>query len=205
MRASTRKDTQDYVQAISKSYFTAPKVFWSFVNRARAYRSPLPVINANGSLIHDDLMKANIFNAYFSSVFTDEDPSNLEDLRCSSIAHPLLIDCVKVSASEVYDLLRDLDSHKACGLNLLPARLLKEGAEEISYSLSKIFNLSLTKGALPQDWTSAHVVPVHKKNDKSNPSNYRPISLTSIIIKVLEKLVHGNVVSALIGESWFAQ
>ena len=94
-------------------------------------------------------------------------------------------------------MLRALDSNKACGPDLLPARLLKEGAEEISYSLSKIFNLSLSKGVLPQDWTSAHIVPVHKKNDKSNPSNYRPISLTSIVVKVLEKLVHRKVVYAL--------
>ena len=112
------------------------------MNCARAYQSPLPTINANGYLIHDDLMKANIFNTYFGSIFTDEDFSNLEDLRCSSIEHPQLIDCVKVSASEVYDLLRDLDPHEACGPNLLPARLLKEGTEEISHSLSKIFNLS---------------------------------------------------------------
>ena len=107
------------------------------------------------------------------------------------------IDSVIVSASEVYDLLRLLDPTKACGPDLLPARLLKEGADEISHSLSKVFNLSLSKGVLPQDWTSAHIVPVHKKNDKSDPSNYRPISLTSIVIKVLEKLVHRKVIFAL--------
>ena len=39
----------------------------------------------------------------------------------------------------------------------------------------------LCSGTLPQDWISAHIVPVHEKNDKSNPSNYRPTSLTSII------------------------
>ena len=80
MRASTRKNTQDYVQTISKSYFTAPKVFWSFVNHVKVYRSPLPAIDFNESLIHDDLMKANICNSYFGSVFTDEDVSNLETL-----------------------------------------------------------------------------------------------------------------------------
>ena len=185
VRASTRKDIQDYVQTISKSYLTAPKVFWSFVNCVKVYRFPLPAIDFNGSLIHDDLMKANIFNSCFGLVFTDEDISNLETLRCSSTEYPQLIDSVSVSTSEVYELLRVLDSSKACGPDLLPARLLKEGAEEISYSLCKIFNLSLSKGSLPQDWTSAHIVNVQKKNDRSNPSNYRPISLTSIVIKVL--------------------
>ena len=93
-----------------------------------------------------------------------------------------------VTDSAVFELLRDQDPNKACGPDLIPARLLKEGAEEISHSLSRIFQLSLCSGTLPQDWISAHIVPVHKKNDKSNPSNYRPISLTSVVVKTLEKL-----------------
>ena len=68
MRASTRKDTQNYVQSISKSYFTAPKVFWSFVNRAKVYRSPLPAINVNGTLVHDDLVKAVVFNSRLNRI-----------------------------------------------------------------------------------------------------------------------------------------
>ena len=197
VRASTRKDTQNHAQTISQSYFTAPKVFRSFVNRSRACRSFLPAINIDGNLIHDDLVKANTFNNYFSLVFTDEDISILQELRCSSTSHPLLLDSVNVTESAVFELLRDLDPNKACGPDLIPARLLKEGAEEISHSLSRIFQLSLCSGTLPQDWISAHSVPVHKKNGKSNPSNYRPISLTSIVVKTLEKLVHRTVVSAM--------
>lgn len=118
-------------------------------------------------------------------------------MRCSSTSHPLLLDSVNVSESAVFELLRDLDPSKVCGPDLIPAKLLKEGPEEISHSLSRIFQLSLCSGALPQDWISAHIVPVHKKNDKSNPSNYRPISLTSIVVKTLEKLVHRAIISAL--------
>ena len=85
----------------------------------------------------------------------------------------------------------------SCGPDLIPARLLKEGAAEISHSLTKIFSLILCSSALPQDWLSAHIVPVHKKNDKRDPSNYRPISLTPVAVKALERLVHMEVVSAL--------
>ena len=197
VRARTRRDTQRYAQTISQSYFTAPKVFWSFVNHSRACRSPLPPIDVDGNLIHDDLIKANTFNNYFSSVFTDEDTSNLQKLRCSSVLQPLLLDSVNVSERAVFELLSDLDPNKAYGPDLVPARLLREGAEMISHSLSWIFKLSLCSGILPQDWTSAHIVPVHKKNVKSNPSNYRPISLTSIVVKTLERLLHRDVVSAL--------
>ena len=121
----------------------------------------------------------------------------MQELHCSSDSQPLTLDFVNVSERAVFELLSDLDTTKACGPDLIPARLLKEGAAEISPSLTKIFNLSLCSGTLPQDWLSAHIVPVHKKNDKSDPSNYRPISLTSIVVKTLERLVHREVVSAL--------
>ena len=197
VRASTRLDTQTYAQTISQSYFNSPKIFWSFVNRSRACRSPLPAIAVDGNLIHDDLVKADTFNKYFSSVFTDEDTSRLQQLRRCLDSQPLLLDSVNVSERAVFELLSVLDTTKACGPDLIPARLLKEGAAEITHSLTKIFNLTLCSGTLPQDWLSAHVVPVHKKNDKRDPSNYRPISLTSIVVKTLERLVHREVVSAL--------
>ena len=63
--------------------------------------------------------------------------------------------------------------------------------------LSRLFQLSLSSGALPRDWVTANVVPVHKKGDKHLPSNYCPISLTSIVVKVMERIIHRQLVLAL--------
>ena len=175
----------------------SPKTFWSFVNRSRACRSPLLAINIDGDLIYDDLVKADTFSKYFSSVFTEEDTSHLQQLHFSSNPQPLLLDSVNVSERAVFELLSALDATKACGPDLILAGLLKEGTAETSHSLTKIFNLTLCSNTLPQDWLSAHIVPVHKKCDKRNPSNYRPISLTSVVAKTLERLVHREIVSAL--------
>ena len=57
--------------------------------------------------------------------------------------------------------------------------------------------MSLETGILPEDWTKANIVPVLKKGTKSDPANYRPISLTSIVIKILEKIVCHEVSSYL--------
>ena len=83
-----------------------------------------------------------------------------------------------------------LNVHKACGPDQICPCLLKEGAEQLSPSLVKIFNKSLDEGVLPLDWVSANITPVYKKGDKHLAVNYRPISLTCILSKVLEKLVH---------------
>ena len=90
--------------------------------------------------------------------------------------------------------------YKYCGITIycvIPARLLKEGAESICTSLAYLFQMSLDSGTLPSDWTSANVVPVFKRGDRHQPSNYRPISLTSLVVKVMEKIVHSQIVAAL--------
>ena len=55
--------------------------------------------------------------------------------------------------------------------------------------MSILFNISFSTGQIPTDWKSADVVPVHKKGDKTNVENYRPISLTSLVMKVMERII----------------
>ena len=86
---------------------------------------------------------------------------------------------------------------KACGPDSILAHLLKVGADFICSPLSRIFKLSLDSSSLPRDWITANIVPVHKKGDKHLPSNYRPISLTSIVVKVMERIIHCQLSSAL--------
>ena len=61
--------------------------------------------------------------------------------------------------------------------------------------LQVIFQRSLNTGRVPKDWSTAFVCPLFKKGDTSLASNYRPISLTSILCKVLEHVVTTNIVS----------
>ena len=63
--------------------------------------------------------------------------------------------------------------------------------------LAQLFQQSLSSGKLPLDWISSNVVPVHKKGDKHLPSNYRPISLTSIVVKIMERIIHRQLIATL--------
>ena len=69
--------------------------------------------------------------------------------------------------------------------------------EFIAPSLTDLFKLSLSSGKLPIDWTSVNVVPVHKKGDKQLSNNYRPISLTYLVVKIMERIIHRQLVYAL--------
>ena len=83
-----------------------------------------------------------------------------------------------------------MDPSKSSGPDNIPERLFKEGAPWIAEPLTKLFNLSMSSSELPSDWIRANITPVFKKGSKHLPNNYRPVSLTSIVVNTMERLVH---------------
>ena len=86
---------------------------------------------------------------------------------------------------------------KATGQDGIPARVLKECASELALPLSKLFTLSFVTGACPAAWKIAMVVPVHKKKARSDPRNYRPVSLLPVMSKVMESLINRSLTNFL--------
>ncbi len=94
-------------------------------------------------------------------------------------------------------LLRNINENKATGPDGIPGKLLKEIAPEISEVLTIFFQKSLDLGTVPDDWRHAIIHPLFKKGDKSNPANYRPLSLTCILCKIQEHILHSNIMGFL--------
>ena len=78
-----------------------------------------------------------------------------------------------------------------------PLGFLRHTASHISTVLSHIFQQSIDTGEVQTDWRLANIAPIFKKGDRSKPSNYRPVSLTSILSKVLEHIVFNQVMDHL--------
>ena len=78
---------------------------------------------------------------------------------------------------------------KATGLDGISARLLKEACPEIVPSLTHIINLSIRCGYFPDEWKISKVLPLYREDIKSDPNNYRPISILPVVSKIIEKVI----------------
>ena len=96
------------------------------------------------------------------------------------------------SVNTVFSFLSKIDEKKATGLDRIPSNLLKMAASIVAPSLTSIFSKSILTGIYPNDWKAAKVTPLFKKGLKSDPNNYRPISVIPVVSKVLEKIVYNQ-------------
>ena len=96
----------------------------------------------------------------------------------------------KVSEDFVYKELLKLNPSKSTGLDEIPARFIRDGASVLKIPITYIVNLSLSSGQVPDDMKVARVKPLYKKNSSLEAGNYRPVSILSIVSKILEKYVH---------------
>ena len=95
-----------------------------------------------------------------------------------------------ISESDILKLLLGISPRKATGLDKLPAKFIRDGALPISAPIAHIVNISLFSGHVPEDMKIARVVPLYKKNSKTDPGNYRPVSILSVMSNFLERVVY---------------
>ena len=176
-----------------------PKRFWSFI-KSKTKSKSIPVTmkwSDRGVTASTGKDKAELFCKFFASVFNRPDPATDVDEDAHLHGSGFDIPDLMCSSANVGELLLTLDVNKATGPDGLSARLLREAAPVISDPLSKLFNMSLNRGKLPRDWKRANITPVYKNGGKEYVSNYRPISLTSLVVKTLEKLVTRHIMAHL--------
>ena len=94
---------------------------------------------------------------------------------------------------KVVKVLQFIDISKAAGIDKISGRFLKDGANILAKPIAKICNISISPGLFPSDCKIAKLKPLYKKGSKTNPENFRPISLLPLISKVIEKIVYDQV------------
>ena len=131
-------------------------------------------------------MVSECFQTFFHSVFNPPLPTHL--VPVSSPA--LFSEFPQISPSDVLSVIRSLPRGKPPGFDSLRNELFLGCADAFSQLLSRFFNLCLRECRFPLEWKSVIVNPIFKSGDRTGSSNYRPITLSSVVLKILERLLY---------------
>ena len=179
------------------------KTFWQvmgrFMGKGNSDSVIPPLKMSDGNYAFTDLEKATTLNNYFCSISSVDD-SNTELPFFENRTNTEIND-INILVSEIVDILSSLKVNKASGPDGISHRMLKNTCKTIAIPLCKLFNKSLQSRIYPRIWKSATVMPIFKKGDKSEVSNYRPISLISCVGKTFERVVFKHVHNYLLSNS----
>jgi hypothetical protein len=190
LRSRIKKTIRDcykkYISSIEDSLTASTKSFWGYVKSKNHSNSIPRCVAYNGITANDGTAICDLFSHYFSSVFVKSSTPSRE-LR-STISYSL--GNVVLQKRDLLSVMKSLDVNKGTGVDDIPNLFIKNCAEELVDPILRIFQKSLVEGVFPELWKTARITPIFKSGDKSNVSNYRPISLLSSMGKIFEKLVY---------------
>ena len=198
LNKTIRNAQKEYYKSLIKQYSNNCIGLWKTLGSIISKKKRETKINKlkiDGKDITDPTQIANKVNDFFTNVgpklankFKNDNPNNFMKFMGESCQQSMFLH--KTTTIEVKKLLNKLENKKSPGFDELSGKFLKICAPYISETLAYIFNNSISQGVYPDLLKTARVTPIFKSGEKSDPSNYRPISVLSLINKVFEKIIH---------------
>ena len=195
-----RQSKRSYEQKLACNIKNDSKNFYAYVRSKQNVQDKVgPLEDSAGNIVSQGFLMTEDLNGYFSSVFTKEDISSLPvaDAKFQEAKSDYLGPLV-VTPELVAKKIKAMKDNKSPGVDGIPPKLLMEAVEQISIPLARVFNLSLKEGVVPFEWKEANIIPLFKKGSRNKSENYRPVSLTSVICKLLDRLIKDHMVDFLV-------
>ncbi len=193
----SRRAVQLFEKKVAQEAKSNPKAFFAYARSKLKTKDGIADLeDKDGNKATSDSEKAKLLNLFFCSVFTREDVRNMPCFEQRQITE--MLTNLQVNHETVLKMLKSLKIEKCPGPDGFHPRILNEAAEELVEPITNIFRKSIREGRLPQIWKDADVTAIFKKGVKSNPGNYRPVSLTCILCKMLETIIRDQLISHMI-------
>ena len=137
---------------------------------------------------------------HFSSVFTREDTSSIPvpETKFKGSEGERFGQLVVTPEVVVSKINNNMKENESPGVDGISPKILKETVEQIRTPLAHVFNMSLKEGIVAFEWKEANIIPLFKKGSRNESVNYRPVSLTSVICKLLETIIRDHMMDFLI-------
>ena len=187
-----RRNEEAAIQAIKSN----PKAFYKYAKKFAKSKSSIKLLTKkDGSVTSDSEEIANLLQNQFTSVFSDTNASCKVVPDFSSTDFEFTN--VKFSTEDVVSAIDEININSSCADSHIPAIVLIKCKLALSYPIKLLWQDSMEKGQIPSFYKEQTIAPVHKKGSKSLTENYRPISLTSHVIKSFERIIRKKLVSYL--------
>ena len=177
---------------------TNPKYFYSYAQRFSKVKTGIgPLFDASKTLTACATKMSEILSEQNPSVFTDPilSDSEIKNLHSTSSSNQKISD-VFFDEVDIEEAIDELSQNSAAGPDNFPSKFLKECKSALITPILLIWRESLNQGQIPLSCKSANIVPIYKGQGKNRAEakNYRPVALTSILIKIFEKVVRKTLV-----------
>lgn len=188
-------DKRKYEENLIKKAKTNPKLVYAYVKQKQNVKSYIRgVVNGNGDVTTDNVEIVNALNHQFESVFVKNEDNNFPYFNSRT---RVICDDPIFNTEVVKEKISILKSFKSVGVDNVHGYVLRKCVNQLAEPLSIIFNLSYLNGEVPSIWKKANITPLYKKGSRLEVSNYRPVSLTSIVCKLMESIIKDKMVEHL--------
>ena len=178
------------------------KLFWSYVrSKTKTKKSVCKLNKGNGELTNNEQDTANVLNDYFASVFEVENDNVIPSFE--ERAYTNTLSTIEINEDLVLKSMKRINPSKSPGPDMFHPNLIRQTEIELSKPLTHIYQKSLAEGKLPDIWKCANVTAIYKNGDKNEPCNYRPISLTSVPGKIMERIIRDALVDHMSNNNLF--
>ena len=181
-----------------------PKLLYSYINEQRSCRNTIrSLIDKNGVSTSSEIDIVNILNEQFSEVFNPQAVCTIE-LDQMTISQVQVVETDTFSAMNVIKYIDRLNAHKSAGADKIHPQVIKKCRQVFATILSPIFQESFKCGVVPVSWKEANITPIFKKGQRPSPANYRPVSLTAVPCKIMERILHDVMLKHLMANNLVA-
>lgn len=219
VQAQAISDKRSYYGGLLEGSVKNPRKYWQLVKgtigEQKSSIDRITVGSVTYQVVGHEKQVADFFNNYFIGVTRaladGNTPSGTAVQQCPTEyqligTHPPSNSFFlsPVLTSEIIEAIKSLSNKKSVGYDEISVDIIKNCTFGLLEPLTIIFNLSFSKGVFPDGWKTAVVIPIHKSGTKDDVINYRPISLLSVLSKVIEIIIKHRLISFLNNNKFFS-
>ena len=187
-------------------YPCSSKPFWKKINRLRTnnVNSQIPTLRIEDKEFKTDKEKGDLFRSILCKTFSTEKSIDLNEGSTENIdsyihnkkylEHYSNVGSFfpEIDLDELKKTIKKINKDSSAGPDIISYRLIKNLPESFLKKILNFFNLCLAKSIIPKQWKISRISMIPKKRTSNDPSKYRPISVTSCLGKILERIVRNR-------------